>query len=157
MVGEGTTAIFITFLLAMLGYAGLTTVLLLTLRREVPVRLWRGVALVILAHVGMVWTFRYEWDFALAIRNGYAGAVLFHGAFATILASTVAREWLARVLIQIAFVIVSLGALGATFKYHVVFMYRVPVILCAIAGLGAFAWRYVLKRGATAETGRSVI
>ena len=157
MVGEGTTAIFITFLLAMLGYAGLTTVLLLTLRREVPVRLWRGVALVILAHVGMVWTFRYEWAFALAIRNGYAGAVLFHGAFVMILASTVSRERLARVLIQISFVIVSLGALGATFRYEVVFIYRVPVILCAIAGFGGFAWRYVIKRRAAAGTGRSVV
>lgn len=51
MVEMGTTEIFITFLLAITGYVGLTTVVVLTLREQHPIALWRIVALIILAHV----------------------------------------------------------------------------------------------------------
>lgn len=140
MPGEGTTAIFITFLLAMIGYAGLTAVVVLSLRGSVPMRFWRAVAGVILIHVAMVWTFRYEWQFALAVRNGYAGFLMFHGSLAAILISTVSGARLARVLIRAAFVVVSAGAIGATFLYEVVAVYRVPVIACALVGGGGLLW-----------------
>ena len=77
MVGTGTTEIFITFLLSITGYVGLTTVVVLTLRGQHPIALWRAIALIILAHVLMVWIYRYDWQFDLAVRNGYAGFVHF--------------------------------------------------------------------------------
>ncbi len=155
MVGEGTTAIFITFLLAMIGYAGLTAVILLSARGILPARLLRVVAVVILTHVFMVWTFRYEWQFPLAVRNGYAGFIMFHGALLLILVSTTARERIARPLIKVAFVVVTMGALGATFLYDVVAMYRVPVILCALAGFGGLIWEHVIQRKQMQATTRT--
>ena len=156
MVGEGTTAIFITFLLAMIGYGGLTAVILLSARGTLPARLLRVVAVVVLTHVIMVWTFRYEWQFPLAVRNGYAGFIMFHCALLLILASTISRERVARPLIQLAFVVVTIGALGATFVYDVVAMYRVPVILCALAGFGGLIWEHVIQRKQTKATSRTV-
>ena len=88
MVGTGTTEIFITFLLAITGYVGLTTVVVLTLRGQHPTALWRAIALIILVHVLMVWIYRYDWQFDLAVRNGYTGFVIFHTALALILIST---------------------------------------------------------------------
>lgn len=146
MVGEGTTAIFITFLLAMIGYAGLTLVVLLSLRGNVPFPLWRVIAAVISAHVLMVWTFRYGWEFELAVRNGYAGFVMFHAAWLMILVSMAAGRKVARILIQTAFVVVTIGATGATFLYDVVAVYRIPVILCALAGNGGLLWVYLWRR-----------
>jgi hypothetical protein len=134
MLGEGTPVLFVTFLLAMLGYAGLTAVTLATLRGRLPFGLWRAVAGVILLHVILVWTYRYGWRFELAVRNGYAGFLLFHSALGLILASTAARERTARRLVHVSFLIVSLGATGASFRYEAVAMYRIPVILCALAG-----------------------
>lgn len=149
MVGEGTTAIFITFLLAMIGYAGLTLVVLLSLRGNVPFLLWRSIAAVISTHVLMVWMFRYGWEFELAVRNGYAGFAMFHAAWMMILVSIAAGRKLARILIQVAFVVVTIGATGATFLYDVVAVYRVPVILCALAGSGGLLWVYLWQRRTT--------
>ena len=143
MVGEGTTAIFITFLLAIIGYVGLTTVVLLSLQGRMPIMLWRPVAAVIVAHVIMVWSFRYEWEFALAVRNGYAGFLIFHSALLMIAASIFNQERVARRLVQIAFAVVTMGALGASFLYDAVAMYRIPVILCALTGGGSLLWHYI--------------
>lgn len=146
MVGEGTAAIFITFLLAIVGYFGLTTVTVLTLHERVPVGLWRGVAAVIVVHVAMVWTYRYGWDLGLAVRNGWAGFAMFHGALAMIVVSTAAPERAARWLIHLSFLIVTLGALGATFLYDVVAIYRIPVVLCALVGTSALARHWLTRR-----------
>ena len=146
MVGEGTTAITITFLLAMAGYAGLTTVLLLSLRGRLPRLLWQGVVCVIVVHVIMVWTFRYHGDISLALRNGAAGFLMFHGALTMILASLFTSERLSRVLIQISFAIVTMGAIGATFLYEVVAIYRIPVLACALAGIGGLVWAFIQRR-----------
>ncbi len=151
MVGEGTTAIFITFLLAVAGYAGLTAVVLLSTRGRVPVQTWRIVAGIILIHVLMVWTFRYRWEFALAVRNGYAGFVLFHLSLAAILVSTVVRERLAVVLIRLAYLVVTAGAIGATILYDVVSIYRIPVILLGMAGTAGLLRALLLRRRARAE------
>lgn len=152
MVGEGTPAIFITFLLAILGYVGLTAVVALSVRGRVPVRLWRGVALVILVHVAMVWIYRYGGRFDLAVRNGYGGFAMFHGALAMILTSTVMREAVARRLIHLSFLIVTVGATAATFLYDIVAIYRVPVLVCAAVGVGALAWSWIGGLLGRAET-----
>jgi hypothetical protein len=101
----------------MIGYGGLTAVVLLSARGMLSAPLLRTVAAVFLTHVIMVWAFRYEWQFALAVRNGYAGFIMFDGALPLILVSTISRERVARLLIHIAFVAVTIGALGATFLY----------------------------------------
>ncbi len=144
MVGEGTTDIFITFLLAIIGYAGLTTVLLISLNRKVPLILWRIIALIILAHVIMVWTYRYSWQFSLALRNGYFGFLLFHSALLMIFISTFIHESTTKILIRISFIVITIGALGSVFRYDVVAIYKVPVIIFAIAGIGSLT-RYFKK------------
>ena len=142
MVGEGTTAITITFALAILGYVGLTAAVLLSLRGRLSRAFWIVVALVVATHVAMVWTFRYHFTFALAVRNGYAGFALFHTALALILAAVVAPERMAHRLIHVAFGIVTAGALGASFIYDVVAIYRAPVVVCAVVGAVALVRHY---------------
>lgn len=129
---------FITFLLAPIGYAGLTITAVAAAQGRIPVRFWRGVAAVILVHVVMVWIVRYEGQLSEATRNGYVGFVLFHGALLAILASAVLHDSLARPLILGAFGIVTVGALGAVFRYEEVALYRIPVVLCAV--LGGAGW-----------------
>ena len=125
---------FITFLLAPVGYAGLTITAVAAARSHVPLRFWRGVAIVIATHVALVWSVRYEGQLSEATRNGYVGFVLFHGALVAILISTVLHERLARPLILGAFVAVTIGALAAVFLYEIVANYRIPVVLCAMLG-----------------------
>ena len=146
MVGTGTTEIFVTFLLAITGYVGLTTVVVLTLREQHPTTLWRVVALIILAHVLMVWIYRYDWQFDLAVRNGYAGFVIFHTALALILLSTFVNKYLSQKLIHLSFVVVTMGATGASLRYDEVSMYRFIVIPCGlIGGIGLIKF-YILNR-----------
>ena len=145
MLGEETTIIFLTFLLAIIGYAGLTVTLLLCIKRKVPFLLWRIVAVIILVHVIMVWAYRYDWQFSLAVRNGYFGFLLFHSALLMILISISIKESAAKILIRISFIVVTIGAVGASFRYDVVAIYRVPVILCAVAGSGKLLWSYFKK------------
>jgi len=146
MVGEGTAAIFITFLLAIIGYVGLTALVVFTVRGRHPIVLWRIVVLIIFIHVLMVWFHRYGWNFDLAVRNGYVGFVIFHTAFVFILTSTfVSRNWAHR-LVHISFLIVTVGAIGASFRYEVVSLYRYIVIPCGLIGtIGLFKF-YVLDR-----------
>ena len=102
--------------------------------------LWHATATIALVHVAMVWHFRYSWSFELAVRNGYAGFVIFHAALASILGASLARADIARRLVLIAFAIVTLGANGAVWRYDVVAIYRIPVMACA-----AIAWLLVLR------------
>ncbi len=147
MSGDGTVQIFITFLLAIIGYIGLTITLLLSFKKKVPFLFWRIVALIILVHVFMVWTYRYDWQFSIAVRNGYSGFILFHTALLMILISNVVKESAAKILIRVSFIVVTIGAVGASFRYDVVAVYRLPVIVCAIAGSGGLLWSYFMKRG----------
>lgn len=113
---------------------------------RLPVRLWRPAVLIIVAHVILVWTVRYEWHVAEATRNGYVGFFIFHGALVLIVASVFVRERVARVLVWAAFAIVSMGALGAVFRYDVVAPYRLPVALIAAAGAAGLARAYRRSR-----------
>lgn len=146
MLGEDSPALFVTFLLAMLGYAGLTATTVVGLSRPLPRTFWRATAAVIVVHVAMVWSVRYGFDPALAVRNGWGGFLLFHGALAMILASTVAAERAATVLVRLSFLVVSGGALGAVALYEVVAIYRLPVALCAVVGGLALAHHLLLPR-----------
>jgi hypothetical protein len=139
MISEGTTEMFITFLLAVIGYAGLTSVVLLSLRKKVPLFIWRITTIIILTHVLMVWAFRYNWEFSLAVRNGYSGFILFNSALLMIIISTVVKQ-------NISLIIVTAGAVGAVFRYSVVEIYRIPVILLALAGVSGLIWNYIPGR-----------
>lgn len=125
---------FITFALAPIGYLGLTVTALTSARGAVPITLLRAVALVIVIHVILVWIVRYEGQLSQATRNGYAGFILFHSALLAIVTAAFVGGRLARRLIVAAFGIVTVGAFAAVFRYDVVAIYRVPVIVCAIVG-----------------------
>ena len=134
---------FITFLLAPIGYAGLTTVTVLAARGRIPPLLLRATVAIIVLHVLLVWHVRYEWALSEATRNGYGGFALFHGALAAILASTGAPFRVARILLTVAFFVVTLGALVATATYDVVRVYQVPVILIGVTGMAFLAQKRV--------------
>jgi hypothetical protein len=138
---------FVTFLLAPIGYAGLTLSAVKAGGGAVPVSLLRGVAAVVLGHVTLVWVVRYEGQLSEATRHGYVGFVLFHSALLAIVASVFVAQRLARRLIVGAFGVVTVGALGAVFRYDVVAMYRIPVVVCAIVGSAALVRAYRVQRG----------
>jgi hypothetical protein len=126
---------FITFLLAPIGYAGLMAAAVLAVNKR-PSPLWLGATVaIIVVHVFLVWHVRYEWQFSEATRNGYTGFALFQGALAAIVLSTAVPAHITRVLLTIAFLVVTVGALAATAEYDVVRAYRIPVIIIAAVGL----------------------
>ena len=87
----------LTFLLAFVGYAGLTTTAVAAAHGRLSLGLWRATALVIVAHVILVWSVRYEWQLSAAVRNGYVGFAVFHAALAMIVAGAdepVRLKWL---------------------------------------------------------------
>lgn len=127
---------FVTFLSAMLGYGGLAVVVLSVGYGHVPKLPLKVLACVIAIHVLLVWTFRYEWQLSQATRNGYTGFIIFHTALVLIGISTVLRGRAAMILTNLAFLIVTVGAVGAVFRYEVVSIYRIPVVI--FAGLGGF-------------------
>ena len=135
MINEEPTLTFIIFLLAIIGYAGMTSVVLLSLNKPIPILLWRIIVVIIFAHVLLIWVHRYQMQFEAAIRNGYSGFIIFHSALLIILISTVVKQNTSRLLVRISFIIISAGAIGATFKYDIVSIYKIPVLLLAISGM----------------------
>jgi hypothetical protein len=122
----------LVFLGAFTAYTGLGISTTLTFRDVFHRRLAWGVALVVTAHVFGVWAHRYEWQFDQAVRNGYGGFLLFHTALTAINAALFTPDRISRVLHRVAFVVVSMGAVGATFRYDVVSVYRIPVLIVLI-------------------------
>jgi hypothetical protein len=101
------------------------------------------VAVVLIAHVALVWGHRFGGSADAALANGWTGFLIFHGAFAAILAATVAREPWATRFLAVAFPVASVGAIGAAFKYDYVAGLRWPLVGVAgatvvLAGIG---WR----------------
>ena len=145
MLSEGINEIFITFFFAVIGYTGLTITLLLSLKKNIPHLFWRIVSLIILIHVFMVWSSRYDWQFSMSVRNGYSGFLIFHTALLMILLSNFVKENIEKTLIRISFIVVTTGAVGAVFKYDVVAVYKIPVLICAAVGSTGLLWVF-LKR-----------
>lgn len=140
MLGESGTLIFITFFLGVTGYLGLTIVIILSLQEYFPSIIWKITTLIILAHVIMIWLFRYDLHFPLAVRNSYSGFAIFHSALILILLSHFYKRK-SLLLIRLSFIIVSMGAIGAVFRYDVVELYKVPVLTCAITGCCGLIWK----------------
>jgi hypothetical protein len=125
----------LTFLLAMIGYAGLAaSTVAATAGARIAPRLTRATGAVVCAHVLMVWFVRYHWRIDLATRNGFGGFAIFHIALIFIVLASFVSQRTARVLLWIAFPVVTLGATAAVFSEAVVAVYRIPVF--AVAGLG---------------------
>ena len=136
-------AITVTFALAAAAYVGLGVSAVLAQRRARFVKLWRLTVVIAAIHVVMVWHVRYSWSLDLAVRNGYAGFVIFHSALLSMLGACIVRRDAARWLILLSFAIVSVGANGAVWRYDVVAIYRVPVAACAaLSGLMLIASRF---------------
>ncbi len=129
----------ITFALAMLGFGLLTFNAVFSAHGRGSRALSLLTAVVIVVHVLLVWAFRYQWSFAQATRNGYAGFGIFHLALASIVVSSVVAQHLARWLTLASYLIVCLGASGAVFRYEVVAVYRIPVLACVVGGLLSLA------------------
>ncbi len=133
---------WLVFGLAYVGYALVCA--------DVSMRAWRrksrivtaAAAVVILAHVALVWIVRFEGSLDVALSKGAAGFAIFHVALALIVAASLAPEpWSGRAMFT-AFPIVTLGALGAAFKYDYVAVLRLPLI----AAFGAAIAAIVLAR-----------
>lgn len=140
-----------TFFLALVGYAGLAwTAAAMAWGRPVPI-LHRCTVLVVAAHVVLVWTVRYELRFSQAVRNGWVGFLLFHAALLLLLVTPFRPFPRTRILLWIAFAVVTAGAVGAVFRYEIVHHYRIPVLMAAGWGwLGiATGWWRNGKRGLT--------
>jgi hypothetical protein len=137
---------FVTFLLAIIGYIGLCFNLVTIVRGRFQKPYMAATAIVILIHVFMVWAFRYDWAFSQATRNGYVGFLLFHSALLCIIIAVFSGTETANKLVVAAFLIVSAGAIGATFRYDVVAMYRIPVLIIAAIGITALGKSYYDKR-----------
>jgi hypothetical protein len=118
----------IVFLGAFLAYTGLGISNTLTSRGVLDRRLAIAVAVIVTLHVFGVWSHRYAWQFDQAVRNGYAGFLIFHSALIAIDAAAVTTDRISVWLHRAAFLIVSMGAVGATFRYDVVAVYRIPVL-----------------------------
>jgi len=126
----------IVFLGAFVAYTGLGISKTLTWRGVFDRRLAASVALIVTAHVFGVWSHRYEWAFDQAVRNGYGGFLLFHSA---LLAIDTAVFTLARISVWLhraAFGVVTMGAIGASFRYDAVSIYRIPIILVLATTVG---------------------
>lgn len=63
-----------------------------------------------------------------------------------ILISNVVNKGASIILIRLSFIVVTIGALGASFRYDVVAIYKLPVIFCALAGSGGLLWIFYKKR-----------
>jgi hypothetical protein len=133
---------FLTFGLAFAAYT--------LLAADVALRFW-GVkwraltvvlATLLTAHVGLVWGHRFGWSVEAALAKGLAGFLIFHAAFAAILAAAVAREPWATRLLYAAFPVASVGAIGAAFKYEYVSGLRWPLLAVGAATLVSTTWRW---------------
>lgn len=122
-------------MLAVIGYTGMTFVVLRSINKPVPFLFWRINTVIILAHVALVWVHRYEMQFQLATRNGYSGFIIFHLALLIIIISTIVKEGISIRLIRLSFIIVAAGAVGATFRYDVAEIYKIPVLILTTLGL----------------------
>ena len=139
----------LTFGLAVAAYALLGT--------DVASRAWGRqrrpltvlVAVVLIAHVGLVWGHRFGWSVDTALAKGLAGFVIFHAAFAAILAAAVVREPWATRLLYAAFPVASVGAIGAAFRYDFVHVWRIPLLLVLgatiAAAFGAYRRRWAAR------------
>ena len=81
----------------------------------------------------------------MAVRNGYAGFFIFHSALLFIVTAPFVPPVICKPLIVLSFLIVSAGASGAVFRYEMVSIYRIPVLINAGLGLGYLVYSLYRK------------
>lgn len=111
-------------------------------------------AVVLIAHVALVWGHRFGGSLETALAKGLPGFVVFHAAFAAIVAAALAPEpWSGRLLFA-AFPVASAGAIGAAFKYDYVAVLRAPliVVLAATLAIATLAWTSRIRTGGAATS-----
>lgn len=134
---------FTTFGFALAAYA--------LLGADVAARAWKranrvltiGLVAVLVVHVALVWGVRFRGSLDAALAKGLAGLVVFHVAFAAIVAAAFTREtWSTRLLVG-AFPVATAGAIGAAFKYDYVAWTRIPLIVICLSTVAATiaGWR----------------
>lgn len=137
----------ITFALAFSAYALVALAVGLQGWRLPARAVTAAAAAVALAHVGLVWSLRFEWSLVYAFEKSPPAFVIFHTALAMICASALAPQAASRQLLFLAFPVVTAGSVGAAFRYDVVAMYRIPVLatftlaILAVTAAGFRAWR----------------
>jgi hypothetical protein len=136
-----------TFYLAAAGYALLALAAIMASHKvhKKPFSLF--VALVIGAHVLLIWSYRFHWDFDHAIVNGYAGFAIFHGALVASLLASITPPKLGRFLTVVAFLVVSVGANAAVWKYDYLAHLKIPVHATAVVALPWIASKLLGKSG----------
>lgn len=126
-----------TFGLALVAFALLATDAARRWRGARSTALTRTTALVVAAHVGCVWTFRFDLSFAAMWQKNPFAFVLFHGALLLIVASAFVSEPARDRLVWGAFAVVCMGALPAPFRYPEIAVLQIPVLAVFVA---AIAW-----------------
>lgn len=141
----------LTFGLAFAGYLLLAADTLLRVAGREHRTLTVVLALVVAAHVACVWGLRFEWQVERAVDGRLAGFVLFHGALLLIAVAPLTRGRAALGLLAAAFAIVSIGAIGAAFKYDVVAALQIPLLIACAATIASAAWLARRRRRPTTE------
>jgi hypothetical protein len=136
----------ITFLLAILGYAGLAAIAIFAASSKYWKSANVAVIVPIVFHVYLVWAYRYQWRISEATRNGPLGFIVFHAALMIIIATPFLSVRRALGLLIISFLTVSVGAFGAVFRYPVVEIYRIPVITLAICSTAYIGYKLLRDR-----------
>jgi hypothetical protein len=129
----------LTFALAVAAYGGLAIAAALATRSRQSFGLSAVTAVLVLAHVTLVWHDRFAWDLARATRNGYAGFAVFHAALTCIVLAPWVTVRIASPLTIASFLLVTAGAFGAVFRDAAAARFRVPVLVVGIAGLAALS------------------
>lgn len=120
------------FIGSFVAYTGLGISTTLTFRGTFDRRVAAAVAVIVTAHVFGIWSHRYGWDFNEAVRNGYAGFILFHLSLIAIDAAVFVPDRLGTLFHRAAFVVVSLGSIVAAFTYDAVAIYRIPLLFVLV-------------------------
>ncbi len=126
----------LTFGLAYVAYVLLCADVVLHARARPRRAVTVALAAVLIAHVALVWGWRFGWSPARAIEKGLAGFVVFHAAFAAIVSAAAMPEpWSGR-LLYASLPVASMGAIGAAFRYDYVRGLRAPLIVAlAVTGI----------------------
>jgi hypothetical protein len=81
----------------------------------------------------------------MSVFFGVHRFLIFHAALLMIIASAFRSSHAAAKIVRIAYLIVTAGALGAVFRYDIVALYRIPVIVCALGGTGVMIRHFLGK------------
>jgi len=130
----------LTFGLAFLGYCLLGATVAVQARGLAARGLRTLLALVLPAHVFLVWHWRFDWSLDAAVRKSVLGFALFHGALLAIIAAAFLGRTASRRVLAAAFLVVSAAAVPAPWRYREIAALRVPMIAACAGAIAAWLW-----------------